>query len=192
MQVSYLGYSATPGLSAIDYLLANELLTPRGMFDQLIPETIVRLPRVYISYTLAKNLPDVGPPPVEMAGHVTFGSLNRLSKVTPRIFEAWAGIVQRTPGSKLLLHADAGRHLDAVGARWQQLGLSLDRLEIVHRIPLDRYFAQFNRIDIALDPFPHNGGKTTRDALIMGVPVVTMCGELPISRSRLRTPASRV
>jgi predicted O-linked N-acetylglucosamine transferase (SPINDLY family) len=96
---------------------------------------------------------------------------------------AWARIVQRTPASKLLLHADAGRHLDAVRARWQQLGLSLDRLEIVHRIALDQYFALFNRIDIALDPFPHNGGKTTRDALIMGVPVVTLCGELPISRS---------
>jgi predicted O-linked N-acetylglucosamine transferase (SPINDLY family) len=93
--------------------------------------------------------------------------------------------VQSTPASKLLLHADAGRHLDAVRARWQQLGLSLDRLEIVHRIALDQYFAQFNRIDIALDPFPHNGGKTTRDALIMGVPVVTLCGELPISRSSL-------
>ena len=116
---------------------------------------------------------------------MTFGSLNRLYKVTPRVFEGWATIVQRTPGSKLLLHADAGRHLDAVRDRWQQLGLSLDRLEIVHRIALDQYFSQFNRIDIALDPFPHNGGKTTRDALIMGVPVVTLCGELPISRSSL-------
>jgi protein O-GlcNAc transferase len=185
VQVSYLGYSATTGLSAMDYLLADDLLTPSGMFEGRSSETIVRLPRAYVCYTPAANLPAVGPLPAESAEFVTFGSLNRLSKVTPRVFEAWARIVQRTPESKLLLHADAGRHLDAVRARWQQLGLSLGRLEIVHRIALDQFFALFNRIDIALDPFPHNGGKTTRDALIMGVPVVTLCGELPISRSSL-------
>jgi predicted O-linked N-acetylglucosamine transferase (SPINDLY family) len=185
VQVSYLGYSATTGLAAVDYLLADDLLTPKGMFEGRAPETIVRLPRAYVCYTPGPSLPPVGPLPAESSGFVTFGSLNRLSKVTPRGFEAWAQIVRRTPGSKLLLHADAGRHLDAVRARWQQLGLALDRLEIVHRIALDRYFALFNRIDIALDPFPHNGGKTTRDALIMGVPVVSFCGELPISRSTL-------
>jgi predicted O-linked N-acetylglucosamine transferase (SPINDLY family) len=185
VQVSYLGYSASTGMAAIDYLISDELLTPTGMFDALAPEEIVRLPRAYVCYTPGKNLPPVGPLPAELTGVVTFGSLNRLAKVTPRVFDAWAEIVRRTRASRLLLHADAGQHLDAVRARWRELGLAAERLEIVDRVSLDDYFHLFNRIDIALDPFPHNGGKTTRDALMMGVPVVTQCGELPISRAGL-------
>ncbi|MEA2734205.1 MAG: protein O-GlcNAc transferase [Humisphaera sp.] len=185
VQVTYLGYSATTGLRAMDYLIGDAFLTPPGVHDAHATERIVQLPRAYVCYTPGADLPAVGPLPAESRGYITFGSVNRLSKVTPRAFEAWAEIVQRTPNSKLLLHADAGRHLDAVRKRWQQLGLALDRLEIVHRIALDQYFSLFNRIDIALDPFPHNGGKTTRDALIMGVPVVTFCGDLPITRAGL-------
>jgi predicted O-linked N-acetylglucosamine transferase (SPINDLY family) len=185
VQVTYLGYSATTGLRAMDFLISDNLLTPPGMFDGVSPEEIVRLPRAYVCYDPGEKIPPVGPLPAEAARHVTFGSLNRLTKVTPRVFDAWAEIIRRTPDSRLILHADAGRHLADVRDRWQQLGLSLDRLEIVHRIPLEQYFELFNRIDIALDPFPHNGAKTTRDALIMGVPVVTFCGQLPISRAGL-------
>ena len=169
----------------MDYQLTDDLLTRRGLFDNLSPETLVRLPRAYVCYSLDDEPAHSGDSGRSTVSGVTFGSLNRLAKVTPRVFQAWAEIVVRSPGSKLLLHADAGRHLETVRARWQELGLALDRLEIVDRIPLAKYFELFNRIDIALDPFPHNGGKTTRNALFMGVPVVTLCGELPITRAGL-------
>ena len=38
------------------------------------------------------------------------------------------------------------------------------------------YLRSFADIDIALDPFPANGGTTTRDTLLMGVPLVTLMG----------------
>jgi len=52
-------------------------------------------------------------------------------------------------------------------------------------MPLRYYFQQYGRIDIALDPFPWGGGTTTCDALWMGVPVVTLAGQTPVSRSGL-------
>ena len=191
VQVTYLGYSSTTGLAAMDYLLADAHLAPPGMHDRCATERVVRLPRTCVCYVPPDAAAaDVGPLPAESAGHVTFASLNRLSKVTPRMFDAWIEIVRKTPRSRLILHGDAGRHLDALLARWRERGLDADRLDIVGRLSLREYFELHRRIDVALDPFPHNGGTTSRDALYMGVPVVTLAGPQPISRMGLSALAT--
>jgi len=191
VQVTYLGYCSTTGLSAMDYLLADAQLAPPGVHDRLATErVVVRLPRSCLCYVPPVVAAEVGPLPAESAGRVTFASLNRLSKMTPRMFDAWIEIVLKTPRSRLILHGDAGRHLDALRARWRERGIDGDRLEIVGRMSLAEYFQLHHRIDVALDPFPHNGGTTSRDALYMGVPVVTLAGPQPISRMGLSALAT--
>src|SRR6185369_4366844 len=61
--------------------------------------------------------------------------------------------------------------------------ISSDRIEFVGFVPISEYFRLYNRIDIGLDPFPFAGGTTTCDALWMGVPVVTLSGDRPVSRA---------
>ncbi|MEA2709285.1 MAG: hypothetical protein QOF78_1886, partial [Phycisphaerales bacterium] len=107
VQVTYLGYSATTGLEAMDYLLGDAFLTPPGVHDRFATEKIIRLPRTYLCYVPPVEPIEVGPLPAASAGHVTFASLNRLSKVTPRMFDAWAEIVRNIPRSRLILHAGA-------------------------------------------------------------------------------------
>jgi predicted O-linked N-acetylglucosamine transferase (SPINDLY family) len=41
----------------------------------------------------------------------------------------------------------------------------------------DEHMASFNQLDIQLDPFPHTGGVTTLEGLMMGIPCVTLLGE---------------
>ena len=123
--------------------------------------------------------------PAERQGVVTFGSCNNLAKVSDRCIAAWCRILHAVPNSRLLIE---GKDLDREAARarlreqFNQHGIGEDRLWYVGRDPKQQYLT-YHHIDIALDTFPLTGGTTTFDALWMGVPVVTLVGQ--VFRERL-------
>ena len=71
---------------------------------------------------------------------------------------------------------------EQMSARFAALGIDPARLELVHTSPQPRTWAAYGEIDIALDPFPHNAGTTTIEALWQGVPVVTLAGRPTVGR----------
>ncbi|TXN39017.1 tetratricopeptide repeat protein [Methylobacterium sp. WL30] len=185
IQVGWIGYPGTTGMAAIDYRFTDIFIEPDGTGDDVSVETLWRLPHVVACYQApAADLPLSGRPPSEDAGYITFGCVNRYTKVSDPALVAWRDILLRVPGSRLLLEIadvddpDVGAQ---VRARLQRLGLPLDRVILIHRSPSNRYVL-YNRIDIALDPFPYNGGTTSFDALWMGVPFIALEGEHVVSR----------
>jgi predicted O-linked N-acetylglucosamine transferase (SPINDLY family) len=117
---------------------------------------------------------------------VTFGSFSPPSKLGERALDAWSAILRRTPGSRLVLKAGAfddpttrARLLD----RFARRGVAPERIELVSWIASSAgHLALYGTIDVALDPFPHNGYTTTCEALWMGVPVVALAGERHVAR----------
>src|SRR5206468_346131 len=97
--------------------------------------------------------------------------------------DLWASILSRVPESRIVIKSGIGRHRDKVIERIGRQGLSLDQVKFVGRQPIADYWATYNGIDLALDPFPYPGGTTTCDAMWMGVPVVTLAGETAVQRS---------
>jgi protein O-GlcNAc transferase len=185
VQVTWLGYPGTTGLPAIDYRLADAVADPPGA-EEFSSETLVRLPRGFLCYGPPASAPDVAPLPARKAGHVTFGSFNNPAKMNAGVIAAWASALAAVPGSRLVLKAkqfsDAATRalfLERLTAGGCEAG-SVDLLAAVKG--LDAHLAHYGRVDIALDPFPYNGTTTTCEALWMGVPVVTLCGERHASR----------
>jgi len=187
VQASWIGYFNTTGLEAIDYLLTDAAHVPPGS-ERWFTEQIVRLPVGRFCYAPPELAPDVAPPPMVARGHVTFGSFNNLSKVTPPVIELWARVVGAVPDARLVLKwrslADAGER-ERLLAAFDAAGLVPARVELRPAGPHAAMLAEYGDLDIALDPFPFCGGLTSCEALWMGVPVVTLPGTRPVSRQTL-------
>jgi predicted O-linked N-acetylglucosamine transferase (SPINDLY family) len=186
VQVSWIGYPATTGLSAMDYKIVDSYTDPPGMTEQYYTEKLLRMPECFLCYRPDEESPEVGPLPSQSAGHVTFGSCNNFAKVTPEMMELWGKILEGVPGSRLLLKAKSlsdRSTREYVKDLFQGKGISGDRLELLGWEPSVRgHLETYHRIDIGLDTFPYHGTTTTCEALWMGVPVVTLAGKTHVSR----------
>ena len=179
VQVSWLGYFGTTGLPEVDYLIADEQVVPTGA-DPGYTEQVLRLPGCYLCFTPPEEpMAPVRAP--SLAGEpVTFGCFNHVAKFNDRVLDAWSGILERLPDSRLLLKGGEmscpdvkSMLLDRFGAR----GVATDRIIVEDGVARAELLACYRRVDVALDPFPYNGGTTTVESLWMGVPVVTLRGE---------------
>jgi protein O-GlcNAc transferase len=187
IQITWLGYVGTTGLQAMDYIMADKYEIPAGA-EGCYCERVLRLPDDYVCYAPPEYAPPVGPLPAITAGHVTFASFNNPAKITASAVELWADTLLRLPGSRLVLKY---RGLD--GAATQQRywtlfaakGVAAERVELLGSSPHVDLLACYDRVDIALDPFPYAGGLTTCEALWMGVPVIALPGETFASRHSL-------
>jgi len=183
VQITHLAYCATSGMSAMDWCITDPHMSPPGMNDQWFTEELLRLPESYWCYRPSATSPPVGPLPALQNGYVTFGSLNTFAKVNSRVIELWKEVLDAVPNSRLMVHATMGDANAAARKVFTDAGIAPDRLTLVGRAQRDQYLDLYNRIDIALDPFPYGGGTTSLDALWMGVPLVTLAGQTALSRT---------
>ena len=181
VQVTYAGYCSTTGLDTIDYRLTDPCLDPPHE-PQNYKEESVYLPNTYWVYEPPAELPEVGPLPALANGSVTFGCLNDCHKVTPAVLAAWRDLLANVPGSRLLFYARHGSHRDRILSFFAEQQIEPGRVEFDEFGSSSRYFANYRRIDIGLDPFPWAGSMTTCDALWMGIPVVTLTGKTAVNR----------
>ena len=184
LQMTYLGYPTVSGVPANDFRITDPVIDPGDMPD-LASERPLRLPRTMFCYRPDDDLA-IGPPPVLRNGHITFGSFNNIAKVTDHTLDLWAQAMNAVPQSRLLLKSSS---MAQASNRENIERFMAARGVEPHRLSLQPWIAAksshldlYNKVDIALDPFPYNGATTTCEALWMGVPVVTRRGRTHTSR----------
>ena len=186
VQVAWLGYPNTTGLSTMDFRITDAFADPPGLTDAFHTEKLHRMPESFSCYCAPTDAPDVAPLHALRTGRVTFGSFNNFAKITPQVIQAWSDILKRIPTATLFLkykNLESVPMTQFIHHQFMTRGVLVSQLRIQgddasHVEHMNRY----NSIDIALDPFPYNGTTTTLDALWMGVPVITLEGASHVGR----------
>lgn len=180
VQLKWVGAQfGTMGLDCVDWMLTDRWETPPDHAHFYI-ERLLPLRDGYVCYAPPAYAPAVGPLPALTGGGITFGCSNNLAKLTPRVLETWASILDAVPSARLVLRTHAlgeAATRDAMRARCLEAGLPQDHLALEGGLPHRDLLASYGAIDIALDPFPYTGGLTVCEALWMGVPTVSLAGD---------------
>ena len=172
------GLINTTGLSTMDYLLSDAVETPEGV-DEWYTEKLIRMPHGYVCYEAPSYSHDVYSPPALHNGYITLGCFNNPQKINAVVLEQWANIMHRLPDSRLFLKSyqfNSPTLIDNITATMAGFGITAERLIIEGPSNHAELLKAYNKVDIALDPWPYSGGLTTCEAMFMGVPVVTYPG----------------
>jgi protein O-GlcNAc transferase len=183
IQVAWLAYPGTTGLTAIDYRFTDPYLDPPGVGDENYSEKSIRLPDTFWCYDPLVDVP-VNELPASKDNSVTFGCLSTFCKVNDQVIQLWSAVLNEVTGSRLLLLCPPDARKQTV-EKFQQQGVTADRVEFVSYQRREKYLETYNRIDIVLDTLPYNGHTTSLDALWMGVPIVTLIGNTVAGRAGL-------
>ncbi|MBX9630767.1 MAG: tetratricopeptide repeat protein [Burkholderiales bacterium] len=186
VQATWLGYPNTSGVLAIDYRLTDAWCDPPGMTEAYHTERLWRLDQGFLAYVPLRDVPPVGPVPALARGHVTFGCFNNPPKITDTCLRLWAELLSQVPGSRLLLKGK-GLEEPSVGtmlrSRFRSVGGDPEHLDLDGGRPDFReHLARYGDVDVALDTYPYHGTTTTCEALMMGVPVVSLAGPVHAAR----------
>jgi len=184
VQVSWLGYFATTGVAAIDYFIADPWTLPERE-ETSFTEKVWRLPETRLCFTPPEAEAAVATLPALANGYLTFGCFNNLTKMNDAVVALWARILAKVPDSRLFLKSRQLGEFNVrkdIEFRFSAHGIDPRRLLMEGHSSRSEYLAAYQRVDIALDPFPYPGGTTTVEALWMGVPVLTLSGERFLAR----------
>jgi protein O-GlcNAc transferase len=186
VQLSWIGYPATTGLSSMDYKIVDNYTDPPGMTERFYTEELIRMPESFLCYLPDSEVPAAGALPALESGHVTFGSFNNFAKVSLEVISLWSSILQNIPGSRMLIKAKSlsdRSTREYVTDMFVKNNIGINRFELMpHESSYNGHLNIYKRIDIGLDTFPYNGTTTTCEALWMGVPVITLAGNTHASR----------
>lgn len=182
VQLSWLGYLKSSGVAAIGYRFSDATADPVGLSDAVHSERLVRLPGALWAFSPPPDVPE--PVPREPDARITFGSFNHPAKLNESVLGLWASLLLRVPeGTLILAGLPEGPGRARIVAAMRAEGVQSARLEFHPRLPAGQFRDLIARTDVALDPFPYNGGATTCDCLWMGVPVITLAGHHGFARS---------
>jgi predicted O-linked N-acetylglucosamine transferase (SPINDLY family) len=186
VQLTWLGYWASTGVSEVDYILADEISVPRSS-EFLFSEKIWYLPdtRFCFSPPAVDASTASSPLPAYRNGYITFGSFQVLSKMNDASLVAWSKVLTEVPNSRLRLQNWQLGHPVAkqkMLEKFEELGVQPDRVSMFGGSSRTEYLRAYSEVDVILDTHPFPGGTTTLEALWMGVPTVTQTGATLIAR----------
>ncbi len=178
VQVNYLGFPGTMGAPYMDYIIADEVVIPEASRPHYA-EQVVYLPDCYQPNDARRQIAggvsraDAGLP----AQGFVFCCMNNTYKIMPAVFDVWMRLLQRVPGSVLMLLADQPESRANLAHEAQARGVDPARIRFGEPWANERHLARLRVCDLFLDTLPYNAHTTGTDALWAGLPLLTCTGD---------------
>ena len=173
VQMTYLGFPNTTGLSSVKYRITDSIADHLHT-RQRYSEQFYRLPKCFLLFSPLHHVDkfDMRPTPRD---HIVVGSMNKETKTSNALLAVWRDIMQKCERVKFLIllktDTEARRQFYCDNLR---VSRESERVEFVTYVETEKEYTQiFYRIDVMLDPFPYSGTTTSCKALYNSVPIVT-------------------
>jgi len=175
VQITGWGYGTSTGMRAMDVFFTDPVVVPPE--DRRYFTEEVRYLASVAEPFFIEHYPDVNELPALSDGIITFGSFNRLAKVSDQAYRAWIEVLLAIPRSRLILKTtelDDAANRERVAGRFTQAGVAAERIIMLGKTSWNEHVRAYNQVDLALDPFPHGGGTMKLEGLMMGAPAITL------------------
>ena len=179
IQICWLGYNNSTGLKNVDYLIADHNLIKKNE-ESLYAEKILYLPKIWNTHFQPTELPPVNNSTKKEDLIFSYGSFNNFKKISDDTIEVWSKII-KSSNSKIYLKNPAGNACldlkENILKKFIDRGVQINKIIFLETEKNTyEHLNLYNKIDLALDTFPYPGVTTSFEAVLMGVPVLTMKG----------------
>lgn len=177
LQMTGWGYANGSGMPEMDALFVDRVYLPPDDARHFAERP------AYVSSVIPYRPFDVPPAVAELPaaarGYVTFGCFSRSSKITDYAIALWAKVLKALPTSRLVIKTSQradGNLFEELKAKFTLLDVAPEHIHFLPNTPWQAHMGAFAEVDILLDPYPHGGGISLVDGLMMGVPTITLAG----------------
>ena len=177
IQACWLGYNNTTGIKNMDYLIADHNLIKKEE-EKLYSEKVLFLPKIWNAMTLSDSLPEIQKNNLIF----TYASFNNFHKISDDTIDVWSKILNNSNSQIILKNpmpsSIVGEELKLnLLKKFIARGVEKKKILFINRKKdFQDHLGLYNNVDVALDTFPYPGVTTSFDAVLMGVPVLTMKG----------------
>ena len=176
-QVVWLGYNNSLGIKNSDYIISDKNLVYEDELN-LYREKIIFLPEIWNALSKPENLPEIDKLKDKNC-NLTFCSFNNFQKLSDRTINVWSRILKETNAKILLKDSLTGGDdlKENVFEKFLKQGAKEDQIIFLKREKNNEdHIKLYNKANVALDTFPYPGVTTSCEAILMGLPVLTMKG----------------
>lgn len=181
-QVSYFAYPGTTGIPEIDYKITDKFASPPET-QKYFTEKFYYMPNGFQCYTPPMNIESKKNYTREQYT-INLCCFNNPIKLSIPTIDTFCEILKRLPEAKLYLrycYYKSSYYKASIIKMFIDRNIEKERIDI-NNDNLNDCLSLYNMMDIALDPFPYNGGTISSEALYMNTPLITLAGTNYVSR----------
>ena len=183
IQITWLGYNASTGLSEIDYIIVD----PHVISDKekkLFSEKLLFMPETFQNIKIKENVKVLDKN--ENKKDVIFGCFNRFSKINDEVINIWSKILEKNKSAKIFLKSKEFSNIyfkKKIIQKFKHYKINEEQIILDGKeYSREEFMNLYNKIDIMLDTFPYSGITTSIEGIWMGVPLLTLVGKRYYSR----------